>query len=57
MPVTINEVVVTVDPGPTEAAPQQSPSPATSTLVANTAQLVRAQVALIARRAARLHAD
>jgi hypothetical protein len=54
MAVVINEVSVTVDPGPTEAPPRDAaPTPAPQ----NTAPIVRAQIALMARRAARLHAD
>lgn len=56
MAVVINEVTVDVDPGPTEA-PQQPGATQGATSAQNTAQIVRAQLALIARRTARLHAD
>jgi hypothetical protein len=55
MAVVINEVTVDVDPGPTQA-PQSGAAPAAPS-AQNTAQIVRAQLALIARRTARLRAD
>jgi hypothetical protein len=53
MPVQIDEVIVQVEPEPTTppAATQQRPSRDV------TVQIVRSQVALLARRAARLRAD
>lgn len=52
MPVTIDEVTAVVEPEPTPTA-QQPQAPTRD----NGAQLVRAQLSLIARRAARLRAD
>jgi hypothetical protein len=52
MPLTINEVVAQVEPEPT--APSEQPQAPTRD---NGAELVRAQLALLARRAARLQAN
>jgi len=53
MPIVIDEVVAQVEPEP---MPRREPTQAAPTRDTG-AEIVRSQVALLARRAARLHAD